>query len=95
MKKVIIILIMMGTAWSCSDVLEQSPVGNRTDDAFWKSEADMQDAIAGAYSLLNSRNLGMHDLFFDNQGDDHWRAGDHSQDEDIETGNSNPDNYKL
>lgn len=95
MKKVIIILIVMSTAWSCSDVLEQSPVGNRTDDAFWTSEADMQDAIAGAYSLLNSRNLGMHDLFFDNQGDDHWRAGDHSQDEDIETGNSNPDNYKL
>lgn len=85
----------MSTVWSCSSVLEQTPVGNRTDAAFWKSEADMQDAIAGAYSLLASRNLGMHDLFFDNQSDDHWRAGDHSQDEDIETGNTNTDNYKI
>lgn len=95
MKKIIVILIALGAMWSCSDVLDQIPVGNRTDDAFWKSEADMQDAIVGAYSLLNSRNLGMHDLFFDNQSDDHFRAGDHSQDEDIETGNTNTDNYKI
>jgi hypothetical protein len=95
MKKFIVILIALGALWSCSELLEQEPVGDRTDAAYWQSEADMFDAIAGAYNLLNSRNLGMHDLFFDNQCDDHFRAGDHSQDEDIETHNTNTDNYKI
>ncbi len=95
MKKIIIILIVLSAIWSCTSILDQEPVGDRTDASYWESEADMVDAIAGAYSLLASRNLGMHDLFFDNQSDDHWRAGDHSEDEDIETGNSNADNYKI
>jgi len=96
MKKFIVILIIaLGALWSCSELLEQEPQGSRTDVSYWQSEADMIDAIAGAYSLLNSRNLGMHDLFFDNQCDDHFRAGDHSQDEDIETHNTNTDNYKI
>jgi hypothetical protein len=97
MKKIIVILIALGALWSCSELLEQEPIGPRTDAAYWKTEADMFDAITGTYQMLTSgsRSLGMHDLFFDNQGDDHWRAGDHSQDEDIETHNTNTDNYKI
>ncbi len=95
MKKYIIIAIALITFWSCSSILDQEPVGDRTDAAYWQSEQDMFDAIVGTYNKLNDRNLGMHDLFFDNQSDDHFRAGDHSQDEDIETHNTNTDNYKI
>jgi len=65
MKKFIVILVIaLGALWSCSELLEQEPQGARTDASYWQTEADMIDAIAGCYNLLNSRNLGMHDLFF-------------------------------
>ena len=95
MKKYIIIFFILASFFSCEDILEIDPVGNRTDASYWQSEQDISDALAGAYAMFTTRNLGMHDLFFDNQGDDHWRAGDHAEDEDIETGNTNPSNYKL
>jgi len=95
MTKYISLILTLLVFTSCEDILEQEPVGNRTDASYWESEQDLADAIAGAYSLLATRNLGMHELFFDNQGDDHWRAGDHAEDEDIETGNTNPSNYKI
>lgn len=95
MKKYISMLFVLIGMWSCGNILDLEPVGNRTDASYWESEQDMFDAIVGAYSLLNSRNLGMHEMFFDNQGDDQWRAGDHAEDEDIETGKTNPSNYKL
>lgn len=95
MKKYISIIIVVIVGWSCEEVIDVEPVGDRTDVSYWKSGQDISDALIGAYSLLATRNLGMHELFFDNQGDDHWRAGDHAEDEDIETGNTNPSNYKL
>ncbi|MEQ9287919.1 MAG: RagB/SusD family nutrient uptake outer membrane protein [Cyclobacteriaceae bacterium] len=95
MKKYIIIILTVLTVFSCESILDQEPVGNRTDVDFWQTEADMLDALAGAYSMWPTRNLGMHDLFFDNQGDDHWRAGDHAEDEDIETFNTSFSNYKI
>ncbi len=94
MKKYIIIMLLL-TTFSCEQILDQDPVGNRTDADYWQTEADMLDALAGAYSLWATRELGMHDLFFDNQGDDHWRAGDHAEDEDIETHNTSFSNYKI
>jgi len=95
MKNYIIILFAIIMVFSCQSIIEQEPVGNRTDADYWQTEADMLDALAGAYSVWPTRELGMHDLFFDNQGDDHWRAGDHAEDEDIETFNTTFSNYKI
>ena len=95
MKKYTILLLSIIMTISCDDILEQELVGKRTDQDYWTTEADMVDALAGAYGQWATRALGMHDLFFDNQGDDHWRAGDHAEDEEIETFNTNPSNYKL
>ena len=93
MKKYTILLLSIIMTISCDDILEQELVGKRTDQDYWTTEADMVDALAGAYGQWATRALGMHDLFFDNQGDDHWRAGDHAEDEEIETFNTNPSNY--
>jgi starch-binding outer membrane protein, SusD/RagB family len=95
MKKNILILLAIITMFSCDDILEQQPVGTRTDLDYWETEADLLDALAGIHSLWATRDLGMHDLFFDNQCDDHWRAGDHAEDENIETFNTTLTNYKI
>ena len=95
MKRILLIFIIAIGFSSCEDILDQQPVGKRTDTDYWKTGTDMRDALAGVYACYATRDLGMHDLFFDNQGDDHWRAGDHAEDEDIETGNTTLTNYKL
>ncbi len=94
MKKYILLLAII-SMFSCNKILNQEPIGSRTDVDYWQTEADMVDALAGTYSLWATRELGMHDLFFDNQCDDHWRAGDHAEDEDIETFNTVLTNYKI
>lgn len=80
---------------ACEDVIEQEIIGERTTETYWKYSADLEDALAGTYRPFATRALGMHDLFFDNQGDDHWRAGDHGEDTQIELFNTSTDNYKL
>lgn len=80
---------------ACQDAIDQEIIGERTTDTYWKYQADLEDALAGTYSPFATRALGMHDLFFDNQGDDHWRAGDHAEDTEIELFNTNSTNYKL
>lgn len=80
---------------SCDKILDQELVGDRSDESYWQSEQDLLDAVAGTYRAFVNRDLGMHDLFFDNASDDHWRAGDHADDEPIETFNTDPGNEKL
>lgn len=80
---------------SCNKILDQELVGDRSDETYWQSEQDLLDAIAGTYRAFVNRDIGMHDLFFDNASDDHWRAGDHADDEPIETFTTDPGNSKL
>lgn len=96
MKRYIITLLAItAIITSCSDAIDQEIIGERTTDTYWTYQADLEDALAGTYSPFATRALGMHDLFFDNQGDDHWRAGDHAEDTQIELFNTNSTNYKL
>jgi hypothetical protein len=95
MKTYILTLFVALTFISCDSILNQELVGSRTDQDYWQTEADLRDAIAGVYQPWATRALGMNDLFFDNQSDDHWRAGDHAEDEEIETYNTDPSNSKI
>lgn len=95
MKKYAVLVVIGLLFFSCDSILDQQLVGSRTDEDYWQTEADLRDAIAGAYGPWATRALGMDDLFFDNQSDDHWRAGDHAEDEEIETYNTDPSNVKI
>jgi hypothetical protein len=96
MKKSIILLlaVLIGTANSCKQ-LELEPPGSRTSGDFYATEVDLFDAITGVYASLNSVAFARDELYWDNQSDDHWRAGDHVPDEDIETFNTNTFNPKV
>ncbi|QRR00024.1 RagB/SusD family nutrient uptake outer membrane protein [Dyadobacter sandarakinus] len=95
MKKYTFLLAFGLLFFSCDSILDQNLVGSRTDEDYWQTESDLRDAIAGVYGPWATRALGMDDLFFDNQSDDHWRAGDHAEDEEIETYNTVPSNTKI
>ena len=95
MRHYFLILSLLIFSISCDDIIDQDIVGERTTETYWTSQADLEDALAGTYAPFATRALGMHDLFFDNQGDDHWRAGDHAQDTEIELFNTTTTNYKL
>lgn len=95
MKKYTVLVVFGLLFFSCDSILDQNLVGSRTDQDYWQTEADLRDAIAGVYGPWATRALGMDDLFFDNQSDDHWRAGDHAEDEEIETYNTVPSNNKI
>ena len=62
MKKYTILLLSIIMTISCDDILEQELVGKRTDQDYWTTEADMVDALAGAYGQWATRALGMHDI---------------------------------
>ncbi|MEQ9441717.1 MAG: RagB/SusD family nutrient uptake outer membrane protein [Cyclobacteriaceae bacterium] len=94
-RQFIALLALLIVQSACQDVVEQDIIGERTTDTYWNNQADLDDALAGTYSPFATRALGMHDLFFDNQGDDHWRAGDHEEDTQIELFNTTTTNYKL
>ena len=94
-KYTFIVVAIFALLTACENVIEQEIVGERSTETYWKYRADLDDALAGTYSQWATRALGMHDLFFDNQGDDHWRAGDHNQDTEIELLNTTTSNYKL
>ncbi len=95
MKKYTLLVVIGLLFFSCDRILDQQLVGSRTDQDYWKTEADLRDAITGVYGPWATRALGMDDLFFDNQSDDQWRAGDHAEDEEIETYNTVPSNTKI
>lgn len=95
MKKYAVLLVTGLLFFSCDSILDQELVGSRTGDDYWQTEADLRDAIAGVYGPWATRALGMDELFYDNQSDDHWRAGDHAEDEEIETYNTDPSNSKI
>lgn len=96
MKKIIILLlaVLVVTINSCKE-LELEPPGSRTSGDFYATEVDLFDAITGVYASLNSTAFARDELYWDNQSDDHWRAGDHAPDEDIETFNTITSNTKV
>ncbi|MFC7524093.1 RagB/SusD family nutrient uptake outer membrane protein [Parapedobacter sp. GCM10030251] len=94
-RKLIALFFIAQTSVSCNSFLDLEPVGNRTEADFFSSEADLTDAIVGVYAAYQTSAFARDELFWDNQSDDHWRAGDHSDDEDIETFNTNTYNAKV
>ncbi|MDO5980370.1 RagB/SusD family nutrient uptake outer membrane protein [Flavivirga spongiicola] len=51
-----LILCLMGTV-SCSDLLDQEPLSITHPNAFWVSQANAEQAVAGAYGLFKSALL--------------------------------------
>lgn len=95
MKNIILLLLFVVMASSCNKLLDFEPAGARTSEDYFSSEVDFFDAITGVYAAYQGQAMALNDLFFDNQSDDHWRAGDHRDDEDIETFNTNVFNNKI
>lgn len=52
MKKIIFLLLIALTTFSCSDFLETEPLHTPDETTFWKSEADAQQALNNLYNYL-------------------------------------------
>jgi hypothetical protein len=71
---------------SCDDFLSVDSKGIYTEENFFKNEAAVVDAVTGLYGILVVEEYVAHsDYTWDICSDDMFRAGDHSEDEAIET----------
>ncbi|MGX5819314.1 RagB/SusD family nutrient uptake outer membrane protein [Chitinophaga lutea] len=68
MKKILIIctFIVGCSQLSCTKMLELEPVSEISNSSFWKTESDVQGALAGMYVLL--RNQATNNLFLWGEG---------------------------
>lgn len=71
---------------SCEDFLSVESKGIYTEENFFKNEEAVVDAVTGLYGILVVEEYVAHsDYTWDICSDDMYRAGDHSEDEAIET----------
>ena len=71
---------------SCEDFLSVNSKGIYTEENFFKNEAAVVDAVTGLYGILIVEEYVAHsDYTWDICSDDLFRAGDHAEDEAIET----------
>jgi starch-binding outer membrane protein, SusD/RagB family len=78
MKKYIIITIagITGLLFSgCSDFLDKNPVDQLSNQTFWKTEKDVDMAIAGVYSQLLGLTFDHHKMDLDAMSDDFFLFG--------------------
>ncbi len=90
------ILTVVLTMASCDDFLDVKTRGIYTPDNYFKNEAAVVDAVTRLYAQLIQESFsGADDYRWDNCSDDHYRAGDHPQDEAIETFTFDASNSQL
>lgn len=71
---------------ACEDFLSVDIKGVYTEENFFKNEEAVVDAVSGLYGILVVEDFVAHgDYTWDICSDDMYRAGDHSEDEAIET----------
>ncbi|MGG5901904.1 RagB/SusD family nutrient uptake outer membrane protein [Sphingobacterium daejeonense] len=81
---------------SCKDLLDLEVKGQYTQDNYFKNEQSVVDAVTGLYGILIAEDFVAHgDYTWDIASDDVYRAGDHSEDEAIETFTFDPSNPQL
>jgi starch-binding outer membrane protein, SusD/RagB family len=71
-------LFISGTTTSCDDFLDLAPVDTRTEDNFYKTQADASEALIGVYDVLQWNTvIGFHPtpLVLDILSDDSYSAG--------------------
>ena len=89
MKKYITILMLLPVfimILSCEEVLEIDVKGVYTEENYFTNEKAVVDAVTGLYGILITEDFVAHaDYTWDICSDDVYRAGDHSEDEAIET----------
>jgi starch-binding outer membrane protein, SusD/RagB family len=57
---------LIAASFSCSkDLLDKNPPESVSTDIFWKSDADVQSAVAGVYSRLQQNYLGYERIYMD------------------------------
>lgn len=85
-KTCIIGLLSILTLISCEDFLSVDIKGIYTEKNFFKNEEAVVDAVTGLYGILIVEDFVAHgDYTWDICSDDMFRAGDHSEDEALET----------
>ena len=85
-KTCIIGLLSILTLISCEDFLSVDIKGIYTEKNFFKNEEAVVDAVTGLYGILVVEDFVAHgDYTWDVCSDDMFRAGDHSEDEALET----------
>ncbi len=77
MKKIIYLLSLVFIFSSCSDFLETEPLTTKVNTNFYKTPADVEQALYGIYSLLNpGLNPFMHSFFVSEvMSDDRFGGG--------------------
>lgn len=100
MNKNIISTLLLGSVLfgfsSCNSLLDVDVKGQYTEDNFFKNEQSVVDAVTGLYGLLIAEDFVAHgDYTWDIASDDVYRAGDHSEDEAIETFTFDASNPQL
>jgi len=71
---------------SCEDILDIDVKGVYTEENYFTNEQSVVDAVTGLYGILITEDFVAHsDYTWDISSDDVYRAGDHSEDEAIET----------
>ncbi len=81
---------------SCNDFLDVKTKGIYTPDNYFKNEASVVNAASGLYALMIPEEFSGHvDYTWDICSDDLYRAGDHADDEAIETFTFNAANSQL
>lgn len=93
------ILILLSITFgfsSCDDLLDVEVKGQYTESNYFKNEQSVVDAVTGLYGILIAEDFVAHgDYTWDIASDDVYRAGDHSEDEAIETFTFDASNPQL
>jgi len=91
----ILLSITLGVS-SCDDLLDVEVKGQYTEENYFKNEQSVVDAVTGLYGILIAEDFVAHgDYTWDIASDDVYRAGDHSEDEAIETFTFDASNPQL
>ncbi|SEF93876.1 RagB/SusD family nutrient uptake outer membrane protein [Parabacteroides chinchillae] len=81
---------------SCENFLSSDPKGIYTEGNYFKNEQAVVDAVTGLYGILIVEDFVAHgDYTWDICSDDMFRAGDHAEDEAIETFTFDTGNAQL
>ncbi|MCY4779352.1 RagB/SusD family nutrient uptake outer membrane protein [Sphingobacterium sp. UT-1RO-CII-1] len=81
---------------SCDSMLDVDIKGQYTEENYFKNEQAVVDAVTGLYGIFIAEDFVAHgDYTWDIASDDVYRAGDHSEDEAIETFTFDASNPKL
>lgn len=92
----VVLLCLLWVVSSCDDLLDIDVKGQYTEENYFKNEQSVVDAVTGLYGILIAEDFVAHgDYTWDIASDDVYRAGDHSEDEAIETFTFDASNPQL